>query len=207
MSGATHAAGVRTAVVAGSVLQRWLTTLARVVLGVTLLVAGGIKISNPDLAVKAVQAYQILPYGLTHLVGYGLPLLEVLVGVLLVLGLFTRPAAVVGGLLMVVFVAGIVSVWVRGLSIDCGCFGGGGQVSSVGRNGRYATEVVRDTLLFGLAAWVAWFPRSAVSLDALVGDREPAGQFDWDDGDEDDEATHDVADDHAVRDEHEEQAR
>ena len=30
--------------------------------------------------------------------------------------------------LMAVFIAGVISVWVRGLSIDCGCFGGGGAV-------------------------------------------------------------------------------
>src|SRR4029079_10722390 len=95
----------------------------------------------PGAAARSGQAHRLLPYDLTHVVGYGLPLLEILVGVLLVLGLFTRPAAVVGGVLMVVFIAGIVSVWVRGLSIDCGCFGGGGEIGAAGRNGRYAAEI------------------------------------------------------------------
>ena len=52
------------------------------------------------------------------------------VGLLLVIGLLTRVSAVVLGLLLVAFIVGVGSAWARGLSIDCGCFGGGGQVSA-----------------------------------------------------------------------------
>jgi uncharacterized membrane protein YphA (DoxX/SURF4 family) len=164
--------GLRTVATPGSAAQLWLTTVARLVLGGVLLVAGWLKISSPDDAVRAVQAYQLLPQGLTHAVGYGLPLVEVLVGLLLLLGLGTRWAAVVAGLLMIVFILGIVSVWVRGLSIDCGCFGGGGTTTSAGRNGRYATEIVRDVALLGLATWTALRPRSRCSVDGWL---SPAG--------------------------------
>jgi uncharacterized membrane protein YphA (DoxX/SURF4 family) len=151
-----------------SSVQEWLTTLARVALGIVLLVAGSLKISSPDDAVRAVQAYRILPQGLTHAFGYGLPMLEILLGALLVLGLGSRWAAIGAGILMVVFIAGIISVWVRGLSIDCGCFGGGGTISPAGRNARYSAEIARDLLFLGLASWVAAFPRSRLSVDGLL---------------------------------------
>jgi uncharacterized membrane protein YphA (DoxX/SURF4 family) len=160
--------GLRTVVVAGSDAQRWVTTVARVVLGGVLVVAGWIKISSPDDAVRAVQAYQILPGGWTHAVGYGLPLLEIALGLMLILGLGTRWAAVGTGVLMVVFIAGIVSVWVRGLSIDCGCFGGGGPVDPAGRVTRYVTEIVRDLVFLGLATWIALRPLSRFSLDGWL---------------------------------------
>jgi uncharacterized membrane protein YphA (DoxX/SURF4 family) len=99
--------------------------------------------------------------------------LEVLVGLLLLLGLGTRWAAVAAGLLMVVFVAGIVSVWARGLSIDCGCFGGGGTVDPAGRASRYATEIVRDLVFLGLATWIAALPLSRLSVDGWL---TPAGR-------------------------------
>jgi uncharacterized membrane protein YphA (DoxX/SURF4 family) len=139
---------------------------------VVLVVAGWIKISNPDDAVRAVQAYQILPQGLTHAFGYGLPLVEILLGMLLVLGLGTRWAAVGAGVLMLVFIGGIVSVWVRGLSIDCGCFGGGGTTTAAGRNARYSTEIGRDVLFIALAAWTARWPVSRLAVDGLL--RAPA---------------------------------
>jgi uncharacterized membrane protein YphA (DoxX/SURF4 family) len=176
---APPAQGVRLVFVPGSRPQQWLTTLARVALGTVLLVAGWLKISSPDDAVRAVQAYRLLPQGLTHAFGYGLPMLEILLGVLLVLGLGSRWAAIGAGILMIVFIAGIVSVWVRGLSIDCGCFGGGGAISAAGRNARYSAEIARDLLFLGLASWVAVLPRSRLSVDGwLGGDGSEGGEQD-----------------------------
>ena len=77
-------------------------------------------------------------------------MVEIAVGLLLVLGLFTRPAAVVGGLLMVAFLIGIISAWARGLTIDCGCFGGGGTIAAAQTH--YLSETLRDV---GLALCAA----------------------------------------------------
>ena len=101
----------------------WVSTVARVLLGATMLYAGIIKLTEPGQALRAVQAYRILPPSIDDIVAYGLPLLEMAVGALLLLGLSTKTAAWVTGGLMVVFVAGVASAWIRGLSIDCGCSG------------------------------------------------------------------------------------
>ena len=88
--------------------------------------AGATKVGHPLTAQRAVQAYEIFPDGLANTIGLALPFLEIILGVLLVLGLFTRPAAIASTLLMVAFIIGISQAWARGLTIDCGCFGGGG---------------------------------------------------------------------------------
>ena len=54
-------------------------------------------------------------------------------GLLLAMGIMVRFSALVTAVLMVGFIAGIASVWYRGYSIDCGCFGGGGDISPAGR--------------------------------------------------------------------------
>ena len=95
--------------------------------------------------------------------GWGLRFLEVALGLLLVSGLFTRAAAVAAGLLIVVFLIAVVSAAARGLSIDCGCFGGGGQVAP-GQTS-YAGEIVRDLGLLALCGWLVWQPRSRFALD------------------------------------------
>ena len=150
---------------AGRPAQLWLTTVARVALGAVMVTAGALKISDPDQAVRAVQAYQILPQGMTHVVGYGLPMLEIVLGLLLILGLGTRVVAVLAGLFMIMFIAAVSSAWARGLSIDCGCFGGGGAVGSAGKAWRYLSEILRDLLFLGLASWIAVFPSSRLALD------------------------------------------
>ena len=52
-----------------------------------LLVAGALKVVDPQASVAAVRAYELLPTGLETLVGWGLPFLEVGLGLLLVAGL------------------------------------------------------------------------------------------------------------------------
>jgi uncharacterized membrane protein YphA (DoxX/SURF4 family) len=150
---------------AGRPVQLWLTTVARVALGLVMVIAGLLKISDPDQAVRAVQAYQILPQSLTHIVGYGLPLLEISLGLLLLLGLATRLAAVFAGVFMLVFIVAVSSAWIRGLSIECGCFGGGGAIDPAGKNWRYLSEILRDLLFMGLASWIFVFPASRLALD------------------------------------------
>ena len=142
-------------------------TLARLVLGGVLIAAGATKATDPDGSVRAVRAYRLLPDGLERVVGYGLPPLEVVIGLLLVVGLATRVAAVVAGLLMVAFVVGVGSAWARGLQIDCGCFGGGGDVAG-DQSAAYFWEIARDVGLLVLAAVLTCWPTSRWSLDSLL---------------------------------------
>lgn len=137
--------------------------LARLILGVVLLVSGGLKVTSPAVSARAVRAFQILPYDFAGYVGYALPVVEILVGLLLVTGLLTRASAVVGGLLMLAFLVGIISAWIRGLSIDCGCFGGGGTIGAA--ETQYGLDVLRDAGLVACAAWLVVRPRTAFSLD------------------------------------------
>lgn len=137
--------------------------LARLVLGGVVLVAGLLKVAEPAQSALAVRAYQLLPYDVAGYVGYALPVLEIVVGVLLLAGLFTRTAAVVGALLMVAFEIGIIAAWARGLSIDCGCFGGGGTIANAQTH--YVQEVLRDAGLFACGAFLAVRPHTAFGLD------------------------------------------
>jgi uncharacterized membrane protein YphA (DoxX/SURF4 family) len=144
------------------------TTVARLVLGVVLISAGGLKIGNPSDSVVAVKAYQLLPDSIAVLVGYALPIVEIVVGVLLVVGLLTRVAAVIAGVLMFAFVFGIAWAWAKGLRIDCGCFGGGGRLGE-GQEPTYLLDILRDFGLVLLGAWTARFPPGRFALDGALG--------------------------------------
>lgn len=137
--------------------------LARLILGVVLLVAGGLKVTSPPASALAVRAFQILPYDIAGYVGYALPVVEILIGLLLIAGLLTRLSAMAGGLLMVVFMVGIASAWMRGLSIDCGCFGGGGTIGA--SETQYGADLLRDAALVACGVWLVVRPRTAFSVD------------------------------------------
>lgn len=139
--------------------------VARLVLGVVLIVAGGLKVGHPIGSARAVQAYRVMPFDLAAYVGYALPFVEIVIGLLLVVGLFTRVAGALGAILMVLFIAGIAQAWARGLTIDCGCFGGGGQVAA--NQTKYPQEIARDIGLAACGLWLVRRPRSLAGLDRL----------------------------------------
>lgn len=146
--------------------QPWAATVARLLLGGVALYAGATKLGDLDEAAWAVRAYSLLPDDLADVVGHVLPLVEVLLGALLIVGLFTRWAAGAFGLLLVGFAVGIASAWARGLSIDCGCFGGGGPVDPAETN--YLPDLLRDGALLAVAAFLTWRPRSRLALDGAL---------------------------------------
>lgn len=140
--------------------------VARLLLGGVLLVAGGLKVGNPLGSARAVQGYDVMPFAVAEYIGYALPWVEVVIGLLLVLGLFTRTSALLGALLMAAFVIGITQAWVRGLTIDCGCFGGGGRVDA--GETKYGQEIARDLGLALCGVWLLVRPRTAYSLDRFL---------------------------------------
>lgn len=143
-----------------------MTLIARLILGITLTVAGALKVTAIDAAINSVRAYKLLPFEITWLVGTALPIVEIVIGLMLITGTFTRVAAVLGSALMLAFIIGIASVWVRGISIDCGCFAPGGAVDP--SQTQYPLEIARDLGLLLLGAWTIWRPTSPFSLDAWL---------------------------------------
>jgi uncharacterized membrane protein YphA (DoxX/SURF4 family) len=153
----------------------WAATAARLLLGVILVVAGALKLPDPAAAVRAVRAYRLLPEALVGPVAFGLPVLEIAVGLALLAGVFVRTAAIASALLMVVFLAAVGSAWARGLQIDCGCFGGGGQVAA-GRTA-YPGEVARDLGLLIVALLLARRPASRFALGGRSDTKRTEAEF------------------------------
>ncbi|MBP6525766.1 MAG: DoxX family membrane protein [Dermatophilaceae bacterium] len=150
----------------GERLKDVIGLLARLFLGAVLIYAGAAKVGRPLTSERAVQAFEIFPTELAGYIGLALPFVEIVLGVLLILGLFTRPVAIVSTLLMVAFIIGIAQAWARGLTIDCGCFGGGGQVAA--GETKYGIDIARDATFALAGAWLWWRPRTLASLDRLL---------------------------------------
>lgn len=152
-------------------VQPWVSLLVRLALGAIMIWAGLAKLlEEPGAAVRAVRAYRLLPESVLPAVAFGLPAIELLLGVALIIGLFTRISAAIVGVIMVVFIAAIISAWARGLSIDCGCFGGGGDIAP--EDTQYVQEIVRDTGFALMAALLVRWPFAPFGVDGwLRGDR------------------------------------
>ena len=150
-----------------STFRPWAATAARLLLGGVLVVAGALKMPDPAAAERAVRAYRLLPGALVGPVAFGLPVVEIAVGLALLVGVSVRAAALASAVLMAVFVAAVGSAWARGLQIDCGCFGGGGQVAA--GETAYPGEVARDVGLLLVALALACWPASRLALGGHPG--------------------------------------
>ncbi|ADL44755.1 MauE/DoxX family redox-associated membrane protein [Micromonospora sp. WMMD718] len=151
-------------------LRPWLGVAARLGLAAVWLIAGGTKVGDLAASGRAVNAYQVMPYDVATVIGAALPFVELALGVLLLAGLATRISAGVSAALLVVFIAGIASAWARGLAIDCGCFGSGGQLAA-GQTPSYLPEILRDLGFLVLAGFLLIWPRTPFSVDGwLAGD-------------------------------------
>ncbi|MFL6060641.1 MAG: MauE/DoxX family redox-associated membrane protein [Marmoricola sp.] len=147
-------------------MTRWTGLVARLLVGGVWIYAGVLKLPHPESSVSAVRAYQLLPIGSADAVGHVLPMLEVVVGACLVLGLLTRITGGVSALLQLAFVIGIASVWSRGIAINCGCFGDGGANPDALRH--YPWEIARDVGLMALSLLLVVRPRTPYAVDNLL---------------------------------------
>lgn len=139
--------------------------LARLVLAGVWGYAGAIKLGEEGGARDAIAAYRLGITGdLLSFLGTMLPIVEVLLALLLFVGMFVRWSAIASIGLLSIFVVGIAQVWARGYAIDCGCFGGGGDIDPEGRHLRYTIEILRDFAFMALAARLARNPRTPFSL-------------------------------------------
>lgn len=182
--------GALTGRVAGRQTSRdwrdWAGLAARLILGIGLFVAGALKVGRLDQNVTQVALYQIpMPDWAVTVIGYAQPFVEMAVGALLIIGLFTRVAAVLGTVAMAVFIFGIVWAWSHGLQIDCGCFSIGGELPE-GAETKYVQDILRDLGFIVCGVWLWLRPASALALDTwLLAPLE--GDIDYSDLGEDDE--------------------
>ena len=136
--------------------------LARLALGALLILAGALKVGHaPDLA-SAIAGYRLLPEALVELLALVLPYFELFLGAYLLLGLFTRAAAVVTSAQFVLYALAIGSAVVRHIPANCGCFGPGDNAVADW------PHVAFDLALAALAAFIAFAAPGALALDRRI---------------------------------------
>ncbi|MBI4546784.1 MAG: DoxX family membrane protein [Ignavibacteriae bacterium] len=103
--------------------NKYVLLISRLVLGSVFIVASIDKIALPEAFAVNIVAYKLLPYGLTNLFALIVPWMELLCGVFLIAGVFLRSSSFMVSLLLSMFTIAMITALVRGLKIDCGCFG------------------------------------------------------------------------------------
>jgi putative oxidoreductase len=128
----------------------WVLAGLRWLVGGVFLYAGALKMGNPQAFADSIATFRLLPPLLISSLALGLPVFEMTCGLLLILGWGRRPAALGILLLAGVFAVALGQALVRGLEVDCGCFGGGAPSAA-----KTWWALGRDFVLSGLA-WILY---------------------------------------------------
>lgn len=105
--------------------NKYLILFSRLILGFIFVYAAVEKISDPDGFAVSISNYRMLPIPLVNIFAIALPWLELITGILLIYGICTKENSFIIGSLMLVFTVMVLIAVLRGLDIECGCFGTG----------------------------------------------------------------------------------
>lgn len=122
----------------------WPNRIVRFSLAAVFFYGGIIKLFNPRAFAATISTYDLVPEALLPVVAIGLPIIEIIAGVALLLGLLWGHHLITVLLAMFVFVLGY---GVMGdLNVDCGCFG----VEELDKQAGLRAAFYRDLMLIGI---------------------------------------------------------
>jgi uncharacterized membrane protein YphA (DoxX/SURF4 family) len=111
-------------------VPRYLALILRIALGVVFIYAAWTKLRvSWVLFAMTVDAYGILPQWAVIVVARVTPWAELLLGLLLISGQWLRLSATAASATLLFFFTILVRSYLKGMQIDCGCFGFGEMIS------------------------------------------------------------------------------
>lgn len=122
---ATGLHGKRAMMAPGNSRRDYVVVVVCLALAAVFIYAGVDKIRDPLQFADSIAAFAIMPAAFINLLALGLPPFEVACGLLLLWSPTRRVGALALGVISVVFFTALLSALLRGLTLDCGCFGTG----------------------------------------------------------------------------------
>jgi uncharacterized membrane protein YphA (DoxX/SURF4 family) len=133
-------------------LQR-VAVVLRVLIGAVFIYAAYTKLRQSWLLLAlSIDSFQMLPEWAVFALARTLPWFELVLGVVLIAGIWLRHVSIVAAAILGLFFTVMVVSYFRGTGIDCGCFGVGEPLS--------ARTLIRDGVLLASALALVVFSRN-----------------------------------------------
>jgi putative oxidoreductase len=133
------------------IYRQWVYLIARGILGGVFVYAGILKMQSPIEFADNIAAYQLLPANTIDALALGLPFFEIICGLLVLGGVRIKIGTLGISAMLLVFMGAILTALKKGLSIDCGCFGGHSWIES-----NLWAALGRNVILLLLAMYIYW---------------------------------------------------
>lgn len=139
----------------------------RIFMGGIFTLAGLAKIADPISFYSTLMGFRILPDFLLNFMAVYLPWLELLLGLSVLLGILYTTGALMIAAINTIFALAIISVILRGIDIDCGCFGLFSDLLHIPDKAD-GTAVVRNLIFTGMSYYIFHVKASAISLEKYL---------------------------------------
>ncbi len=138
--------------------------LFRILLGLIFLFAGIAKISDPVRFIFTLRGFNLFSEAVIPFMVLYLPWLEFILGLFLILGLLYRASAFLLACLNTMFAIAILTVVVRGMEIDCGCFGMLADILKI-PDSADIKAVIRNVIFIGISVYIFIVKKTLFSLE------------------------------------------
>ena len=139
----------------------------RIITGGIFLVSGLAKISDPVRFLLTLREFRLFPEVIVPFASVYLPWLEFVLGLSLVLGVMYRTSALMLAGLNALFIIAIGSVILRGIEVDCGCFGLVADILKLPDMADWKA-VVRNVIFVGMSLVVFFGKKTVFSLESYL---------------------------------------
>jgi len=129
-------------------MKPWLREVLAWVFGLVFIWSGWTKAQEPAQFLASVRSFHILPDPFAAWLALALPWLEIFAGLAVITGWLRQGGLLLLNVSLVVFAIALTSAWVRGLDIECGCFGSGKGTTTI------ADALLRDAALLVAGGWL-----------------------------------------------------
>ena len=148
-----------------------ITTALRIIMGLLFIYSGFFKTIDLDNFGKVIVLYDVLPDILVPYAAIIFPFLELIIGILLLIGYKIKASSVVSIILMIIFIT-IISINVyRGKSFDCGCF----ELNQFGIKEEIGIPLILRDIFFTMILFlIAHAKRYVLSIDKKIEERHLA---------------------------------
>jgi len=148
-----------------------IVVVARIIIGAIFLISGLAKISDPARFILTLREFRLFPEVIVPFTSIWLPWFELIIGLSVLVGLLHRTSALMLACLNAGFLAAILSVIVRGIEVDCGCFGMLADMLGL-PDMADMKAVVRNIVFIGLCLLISFSRSKVLTLEHYICVRE-----------------------------------
>ena len=144
-----------------------LSFVFRIIIGGIFLISGLAKISDPIRLMLTLREFRLFPEIIIPFTAIYIPWLEFILGLFMLLGIMHRTASLILSCLIGFFTLAIASVILRGIEVDCGCFGLLADMLKLPDMADYKA-VIRNVIFIGICFPISRIKKTHFSLEGYI---------------------------------------